>query len=83
MQRLYDTLNKSMNSIKDKAGSSLLVNNQFVIGKELNDLNTRIDAFNKRLTQIEDRYYSQFTAMEQAIQRSNQQSTYLSQFFSS
>ncbi|MDM5340062.1 flagellar filament capping protein FliD [Fictibacillus enclensis] len=83
MQRMYDTLTKSINSVKDKAGSSLLVNNQFVIGKELNDLNSRIDAFNKRLTQIEDRYYSQFTAMEQAIQRSNQQSTYLSQFFNS
>ncbi|MED2970966.1 flagellar filament capping protein FliD [Fictibacillus sp. B-59209] len=82
MQKLYDTLNKTMNSVKDKAGNSLLVNSQFVIGKELNDLDTRIDAFNERLTQVEDRYYSQFTAMEQAIQRSNQQSTYLSQYFS-
>ncbi|MGG1572340.1 flagellar filament capping protein FliD [Fictibacillus sp. NRS-1165] len=79
MQRVYDTLGKAVNSIKDKAGNSLLVNSQFVIGKELNDLDTRIDAFNERLTRIENRYYSQFTAMEQAIQRSNQQSAYLSQ----
>jgi len=31
--------------------------------------------------QIEDRYWRQFTAMEKAIQRANQQSAYLMQNF--
>ncbi|WP_347834779.1 hypothetical protein [Gracilibacillus sp. JCM 18860] len=37
--------------------------------------------FENRLAQVEERYWSQFTAMEQAIARYNQQSSYLMQQF--
>ena len=37
----------------------------------------RITDFERRLAQVENRYYKQFTAMETAIQRMNQQSAQL------
>lgn len=72
-----------MNQIKDKAGSATSTNKQFSIGRSLDDLATQISDFNNRLTQIENRYYSQFTAMEQAIQQANTQGTYIQQMFAS
>lgn len=82
IQRLYNSVTGTMDKLKEKAGSSYSVNNQFVIGRELDDIDDRIDRFEDRLTEIEDRYYSQFTAMEQAIQKANSQMSYLSQYFS-
>ncbi len=81
VQRLYDTVNNSMEKIKLKAGNSFSTNQQFTMGKQLDSLNKSIDRFEDRLTQIEDRYWSQFTAMEQAVQRSNEQMAYLMQQF--
>ncbi len=83
VQRLYDNVTSVMNQLKEKAGNSYSTNNQFVIGRSLNDLNNQIKSFNDRLTQIENRYYSQFTAMEQAIQQSNTQASYIQQMFAS
>ncbi|MCK6258673.1 flagellar hook-associated protein 2 [Fictibacillus sp. KIGAM418] len=79
--RLRDSIDSIMGKVEAKAGNSSRGNNQFAIGKQLIDMDTRITNFNTRLTQVEDRYYRQFTAMEQAISRSNQQSVYLSQQF--
>jgi flagellar hook-associated protein 2 len=81
MTRLYDTIDNIMEKINERAGKSTWANNQFTIGKNLLDLDRRIDAFEDRLKQIEDRYWRQFTAMEEAIQRANQQSMYLMNAF--
>ncbi len=81
MTRLYDTIDNIMEKINERAGKSTWTNNQFTIGKNLLDLERRIDAFEDRLKQIEDRYWRQFTAMEEAIQRANQQSMYLMNAF--
>ncbi|WP_310259031.1 flagellar hook-associated protein 2 [Fictibacillus barbaricus] len=78
---LRKTIDSTVDKIELKAGNSLRTNAQFTLGRELNDVNTRISAFQDRLTQVESRYYRQFTEMEKAIQRSNQQSTYLMQQF--
>ena len=56
-----------------------MANNQFSIGKNLNTVESDISSMNIRLTQIENRYYTKFTAMEKAIQKANEQSTYLLQ----
>lgn len=77
IKRLSDAIDETMDKIENKAGNSGQVNTQFLLGKDLNNLDDRMDAFQDRLTQIEDRYWRQFTAMEQAIQRSNQQSMFL------
>lgn len=72
-QRLTDTVNSSMEILRSKAGNSYSTNTQFEIGKLLNDVNKKISSFESRLTKVEDRYWTQFTAMEKAIQRSNEQ----------
>ncbi|WP_258921836.1 flagellar filament capping protein FliD [Heyndrickxia coagulans] len=82
VQRLYDSVNNTYNTIVDKAGKSTYVNTQFTIGKNINDLTDKIRDMNDKLGKLEDRYYAQFTAMEQAIQKYNSQYTYLSSFFS-
>lgn len=81
IQRLYDKVNATMDQLKERAGNSYSVNNQFAIGRQLDDLDDRIERFEDRLADLETRYYSQFTAMEQAIQKANSQAAYLAQFF--
>ncbi|NLU49723.1 MAG: flagellar hook-associated protein 2 [Syntrophomonadaceae bacterium] len=80
--RLYDAVNNGMKSITDKAGSSSSYYDNSTIGKEISRINTTIDKMEERLADLEDRYYRQFTAMEQAIQKMNMQSMWLSQQFS-
>ncbi len=81
IQRLYDSANSTMEKLKSKAGNSFSTNQQFSLGRELTNVDSNIDRFENRLKQVEDRYWRQFTAMEKAVQRSNQQSMYLMQQF--
>jgi flagellar hook-associated protein 2 len=82
VNRLYDTVTGAMDSLKDKAGNSFSTNQQFSIGRELKNVTDRIDRFEDRLRQVEDRYWAQFTAMEKAVNKANSQSAYLMQQFS-
>jgi len=77
LQRLEKTVESTMDNIYQKAGKSTYTNDQFTIGKRLNDVQDRIDDFQDYLTEVEDRYWRQFSAMEQAISQLNQQSAYL------
>jgi len=77
VQRLTDTVNTSMEKLRTKAGNTYTTNTQFDIGKLLIDVNKKISSFESRLTKVEDRYWTQFTAMEKAIQRSNEQMSQL------
>ena len=82
-QRLYDTVNKTIDTLTTKAGSAFITNNNsFAIGKQLNTINDQIDRFEDRMKSVEDRYYRQFTAMEKAIQQANSQSANLATIFS-
>ena len=76
-KRLRETIKSTMSAIEVKAGKPSSVNNSFTLGRNLNDLSSQMDRFKAKLTSIEDRYYRQFSAMEQAIQKANQQSAYL------
>ncbi|WNB93912.1 flagellar hook-associated protein 2 [Bacillus sp. NEB1478] len=80
-KNLRETIHSTIQKIESKAGKSTFTNAQFTLGRELTDVNSRISAFEDRLTQVENRYWRQFTAMEKAIQQSNQQSMYLMQQF--
>ena len=82
IHRLYDTVNGAMDKLKERAGNSFSTTKQFTLGRQLDNVDSQINRFEDRLTQIEDRYWRQFTAMEKAIQRSNSQSMYLMQQFS-
>ncbi|MBT2757195.1 flagellar filament capping protein FliD [Mesobacillus foraminis] len=80
--RLTDTINAAMDKLKAKAGNTFSTNSQFLLGRQLTNVTSQISTFENRLTKVEDRYWRQFTAMEKAIQRSNEQATYLMQQFS-
>ncbi|THE12353.1 flagellar hook protein [Bacillus timonensis] len=81
INRLYDSLTATMDKVSERAGKSTWTTQKYTIGKNLDSLKDSIDRFENRLIQIEDRYWRQFTAMEKAIQRANQQSAYLMQNF--
>ena len=83
VQRLSEIIDQGLEQLKERAGTASLGNHQFTIGRQINSLESRIDAFEDRLIKLEDRYYRQFGAMEKAIQKSNSQMSYLMQFFSS
>ena len=82
IQRLYDLANSAMKRLGDRAGNAYSVNHTFTLGRQINRLQDRIERFERRLVDLETRYYAQFTRMEKAIQRANSQSMYLMQFFS-
>ncbi|MBT2643570.1 flagellar filament capping protein FliD [Bacillus sp. ISL-41] len=82
VHRLYDTVNGAMDKLKERAGNSFSTTKQFLLGRQLDNVDRQIDRFEDRMIKVEDRYWRQFTAMEKAIQRSNSQSMYLMQQFS-
>ncbi|PDM39198.1 flagellar cap protein FliD [Parageobacillus yumthangensis] len=81
VRRLRDTIKDTIGKIEQKAGKTIWTNQQFAIGRDLIQIDSQIDRFEDRLKQIEDRYWRQFTAMEKAIQRANEQSMYLMNAF--
>ncbi|MBZ6484526.1 flagellar filament capping protein FliD [Priestia aryabhattai] len=82
VRRLRDTITQTVSKVEQRAGRSTWTSEQFLLGRNLKSVNSQITSFESRLTQIEDRYYRQFTAMEKAIQNANAQSAQLSQYFS-
>jgi len=77
--KLKTTLNETIKSVERKAGKASSVPSTYKLGKDIADVNSEMDAFQDRLNQIEDRYWSQFTQMEKAIQKMNSQSQQLMQ----
>lgn len=81
VNRLEDAVSSTMRSIEKQAGKEFHTLDNYMIGKRMKDLNDRISSFEDRMVQVETRYWNQFTQMEKAIQRLNDQSSYLfSQF---
>ncbi|AXF56304.1 flagellar filament capping protein FliD [Salicibibacter kimchii] len=81
-RNLRETVNDMEEAISRQAGGSngRYQNHQFSLGREINQLDDRIENFDRRLEQIENRYWQQFTAMEQAISEANNQSQMLMNF---
>ena len=62
---LYDAMNKKMAS--SSLSSALTFYNDKQITKQISSYESEISKWEARLTKIEDKYYSQFTAMEKAL----------------
>ncbi|SET09665.1 flagellar hook-associated protein 2 [Oceanobacillus limi] len=77
VNRLEDSLDRAMAGIENKAGKSTSTLENYSLGKRLKELSTRMYDFEQRMMQVENRYWKQFSQMEQAISRMNQQSAQL------
>lgn len=64
-----------IDSIATKAGKEGAVENTFTLGKNLISVESKIEEWKTKLKKIEERYFKQFSAMEQAIQKANSQSS--------
>lgn len=81
INRLDNTVDRTTARIREQAGRSTSTLEQYSLGRRLKEIDTRMIAFQAKLQQVETRYWSQFTRMEQAIQRMNDQSNYMFQQF--
>lgn len=75
--RFEEALDRTRGNIERKAGKSTSTLDNYALGKEMKRLNERIDEYEKRMIKVEQRYWSQFTAMEKAIARLSDQANYL------
>ena len=76
-QQFRSVVEGTRSLISDKAGNSSSVNDSFTLGRSMKDMNSQITKFEDRLKMVESRYWKQFNAMENAIQRANAQSASL------
>lgn len=79
--RLYDEVNKAIDRLTDWAGypSTFYLYDDSYIGDTIRDLDDRISVMEDRLEKLEERYWRQFTVMEQVIAQFNSQSMWLTQ----
>ncbi|MER1999485.1 MAG: flagellar filament capping protein FliD, partial [Lysinibacillus sp.] len=75
VQKLRKNVQSTMLNIEKKAGKADATNQSFQIGRSIRDTENRIDLWKNKLADIEQRYWKQFTAMETAINKGNQQSS--------
>ncbi|MGP4040723.1 flagellar filament capping protein FliD [Gracilibacillus sp. D59] len=81
INRLEDSMENTISRIEERAGKPGSTLQAYTIGRQMDNMEDRISAFEDRLRQVEDRYWRQFTQMEQMIQQMNSQSSYLMQQF--
>lgn len=79
--RLYAGLGNAVERITETAGRSGDFVDSSSIGQRIRSINERISREEQRLQKLEDRYWRQFTAMEQWIARMNSQSAWLTAMF--
>lgn len=72
-----DSLREANRSITNRAGSFGSGKDSFTLGRNLKEMDKQIERFQDRMETIESRYWKQFTAMEQAMQRANAQAEQL------
>ncbi|WP_404335950.1 flagellar filament capping protein FliD [Planococcus rifietoensis] len=77
--RVYDKLNDIVKNLSAQAGSPASAVDNSTMSKKLRRMETEITRWQDRLTSIEDRYWSQFTAMEKALSKMNSQSAWMQQ----
>lgn len=79
VQKLRKKITNITSTIESKAGRATMTEQSYTIGKNLVSTEDRIKSWQSKLQTIEARYWKQFTEMEKAISKANEQS---SMFFS-
>ncbi|SEL32344.1 flagellar hook-associated protein 2 [Paenibacillus sp. cl141a] len=83
-ERLYESINNQINKINKRIGMGSVESiDDSILGKDLKRINDRVADLQRRLTDIENRHYKKFTMMEQALQKLNNQGSWLSSQLSS
>lgn len=77
VQKLRKNIDTTVKNIEKKAGKADATNQTFNIGRNLDGIEDRINTWKSKLKNIEQRYWKQFSAMEQAINKANTQSSNL------
>ncbi|MCE7793168.1 flagellar filament capping protein FliD [Salipaludibacillus sp. CUR1] len=74
-RRVRESANGLIDQVSRRAGGlrGRNLNHQFALGRELNSLDDKISNFERRMQQVEQRYWAQFTAMEKAVAKANSQ----------
>ena len=78
--KLYSSLTDKMSSTS--LSSAMKFYNDKQITSQKKDYDTEIEKWEKKLSDMEDRYYSQFAAMETALSKLNAQTSYITSMFS-
>ncbi|WP_026691419.1 flagellar hook-associated protein 2 [Alteribacter aurantiacus] len=73
LRRLRGSLDTAIDRITQRAGREGRTMHQFTLGREMMSMDDRISNFERRLQQVEQRYWSQFTALERAMAKANAQ----------
>ena len=79
--KLHEIVTAEIKKFTDKAGLTGTTSSTTAIGRELLNLEDRIDTYQDRLNQEEDRLWNMFNQMEVAINRMNTQMSYLQNMF--
>lgn len=72
---LYNTLTEKMKSTS--LSSALTVYNDKELAKQITDYKSELKRMEDRLSELEEKYYRQFSAMESALAKMNSQSSFL------
>lgn len=75
--QLYEKLNSAIKNINSSAGSDDISYDQSALGEQINELTDDIETAEDRLSDMQERWWSQFSLMEQYIQQMNEQSSWL------
>lgn len=78
--RLRDAMKDMTAQIEKKAGKEGFTNQTHDLGRKIVESDDRIAKLQAKMKDIEARYWKQFTAMEKAIQKANEQSGMFAQF---
>ncbi|RJX22385.1 MAG: hypothetical protein C4575_01630 [Desulforudis sp.] len=80
-RRLYNYLDSAIKRVTAHSGSSATSSlyDQSWLGRQIDALGTQVSRTEQRLEKLENRYWKQFSALEQAIARTNSQSMWLMQ----
>lgn len=73
-RRVRDSVDNTMNTISERAGNpDMPVSENSTLGREISNQNDRIVNFERRMQQVEDRYWNEFNEMERAMNEANAQ----------
>ncbi|MEN6348135.1 MAG: flagellar filament capping protein FliD [Syntrophomonas sp.] len=75
--QLYEKLNTQIKNITNSAGSDSVSYDQSALGEQINELEDNIETAEDKLSDMQERWWNQFSLMEQYIQQMNEQCSWL------